>query len=55
MCLCYLGVVRREERRRITVNTLLIILWSSIMKTETMEINMSLAVVNMFVSTTVQY
>ena len=45
----------RGEHRRITVNTLLIILWSSIMKTETMEINMSLAVVNMFVSTTVQY
>ena len=48
LCLCYLGLVRREESRRITVNTLLIILWSSIMKTETMEINMSLAVVNMF-------
>ena len=40
--------MRRGETSRITVNTLLIILWSSILKTETMEINMSLAVVNMF-------
>ena len=48
MCLSYLGLVRRGETSRITVNTLLIILWSSILKTETMEINMSLAVVNMF-------
>ena len=48
VCLSYLGLVRRGETRRITVNTLLIILWSSILKTETMEINMSLAVVNMF-------